>query len=90
MIVYILRARPYGDNDAQMFRKIKAAQYKFLSPHRRKPEEYSARARQPLGKHRRPSRPPPEQPPASAQGEALQEEGPGGGGPGGGGPSPLG
>ena len=36
VIVYILLCGfpPfYGDNDAQMFRKIKAGTYKFLSPH---------------------------------------------------------
>jgi serine/threonine protein kinase len=41
VIVYILLCGfpPfYGDNDAQMFRKIKAGTYKFLSPHRRMPK----------------------------------------------------
>ena len=36
MIVYILLCGfpPfYGDNDAQMFKRIKAGQYKFLSPY---------------------------------------------------------
>ena len=42
VIVYILLCGfpPfYGDNDAQMFRKIKAGTYKFLSPHRRMPQK---------------------------------------------------
>ena len=42
VIVYILLCGfpPfYGDNDAQMFRKIKAGSYKFLSPHRRMPQK---------------------------------------------------
>ena len=100
MIVYILLCGfpPfYGDNDAQMFRKIKAGSYKFLSPHRRMAEEYSARAR--IGPSantaapaaRRPSSPPPlllRARPSSQEGgprRRAQEEGPGGGGP-----SPLG
>ena len=101
VIVYILLCGfpPfYGDNDAQMFRKIKAAQYKFLSPHRRKPEEYSARARiGPSANTAAPAARRPSSPPrfCSGRGPHPRRKGPGGRsqeeeGPGGGGPSPLG
>ena len=100
MIVYILLCGfpPfYGDNDAQMFRKIKAGSYKFLSPHRRMAEEYSARAR--IGPSANTAAPAARRPSSphclcSGRGPRPRREGPGGGprreGPGGGGPSPLG
>ena len=85
VIVYILLCGfpPfYGDNDAQMFRKIKAGSYKFLSPHRRMAEEYSARAR--IGPSANTAAPAARRPSSphcfcSGRGPRPRREGPGGG-----------
>jgi len=55
VIVYILLCGfpPfYGDNDAQVFKKIKSASYKFLSPYWVRVREYVLRRVRQLGGHR--------------------------------------